>query len=242
MVRLSQRALRDALEFVHIASSAEAAEPFPQETIDLLARLVPGELVNYSEWDSDGPTLTVEQPVVPMTPAMSEARSVFCSSFPLSNLVWSADTRARKISDFLSLRALHRLDYYDLVLRPYRIDHQMRLWLAAPSGFSRVFSFSRRSVQRDFDERDRGLLELLRPFLVTIRERFDLRQAHETKNGDNGLTNREAEILRLVARGMTNREIARILFVSHHTVRKHLEHAYDKLGVHTRTAAIAQLN
>jgi DNA-binding CsgD family transcriptional regulator len=53
------------------------------------------------------------------------------------------------------------------------------------------------------------------------------------------LTEREEEILRWVARGKTNREIASLLFVSPHTVRKHLEHAYAKLGVHSRAAAIA---
>jgi DNA-binding CsgD family transcriptional regulator len=137
-----------------------------------------------------------------------------------------------KISDFVSLRQLHRTDYYDCVLRPFRIEHQMRLFLAAPSGTSRVLSFSRRRVDRDFSERDRTLLELLRPFLVAIR----------AQNGHTSLTEREAEILRWVARGKTNREIASLLCVSPHTVRKHLEHAYEKLGVHTRTAAIARLN
>jgi DNA-binding CsgD family transcriptional regulator len=43
----------------------------------------------------------------------------------------------------------------------------------------------------------------------------------------------------LVARGKTNQEIAALLVVSTHTVRKHLENVYAKLGVHTRTAAAA---
>lgn len=51
------------------------------------------------------------------------------------------------------------------------------------------------------------------------------------------LTAREREILGLVARGETDKEIAQALFVSPRTVEKHLEHVYDKLGVHTRTAA-----
>jgi DNA-binding CsgD family transcriptional regulator len=55
----------------------------------------------------------------------------------------------------------------------------------------------------------------------------------------NSLTEREAEILGWVARGKTNHEIADLLVVSPHTVRKHLENAYAKLGVHTRTAAVA---
>jgi DNA-binding CsgD family transcriptional regulator len=45
----------------------------------------------------------------------------------------------------------------------------------------------------------------------------------------------------LVERGKTNAEIAEILWLSPNTVRKHLENAYGKLGVRTRTAAVARL-
>jgi len=44
----------------------------------------------------------------------------------------------------------------------------------------------------------------------------------------------------LVARGQTNKEIARTLWISPGTVRTHLEHIYEKLGVRTRTAAAAR--
>jgi DNA-binding CsgD family transcriptional regulator len=56
-----------------------------------------------------------------------------------------------------------------------------------------------------------------------------------------GLTQREAEVIRLAAEGRTNREIADLLGISPLTVRKHLEHAYPKLGVGNRTAAAARL-
>jgi len=55
------------------------------------------------------------------------------------------------------------------------------------------------------------------------------------------LTRRESEILAQVAEGRTNGEIAWLLRRSPHTIRKHLENAYGKLGVHTRTAAVARL-
>jgi DNA-binding CsgD family transcriptional regulator len=56
-----------------------------------------------------------------------------------------------------------------------------------------------------------------------------------------GLTQRETEVIRLAAEGRTNREIAGMLGISPLTVRKHLEHAYPKLGVGNRTAAAARL-
>jgi HD-GYP domain-containing protein (c-di-GMP phosphodiesterase class II)/DNA-binding CsgD family transcriptional regulator len=52
-----------------------------------------------------------------------------------------------------------------------------------------------------------------------------------------GLSGREVEILRLLARGLSRRELARQLVLSEHTVRHHLEHIYNKLGVSTRVAA-----
>jgi ATP/maltotriose-dependent transcriptional regulator MalT len=53
------------------------------------------------------------------------------------------------------------------------------------------------------------------------------------------LSSRELEVLHLVARGCTNREIATELFVSEHTVARHLSNIYTKLGVGSRSAATA---
>lgn len=53
------------------------------------------------------------------------------------------------------------------------------------------------------------------------------------------LTPREAEVLSWLAKGKTNRDIGDILGMSPRTVNKHLEHIYEKLGVETRTAAVA---
>jgi DNA-binding NarL/FixJ family response regulator len=53
------------------------------------------------------------------------------------------------------------------------------------------------------------------------------------------LSQRELEVLELVARGTTNREAAAQLFVSEATVKTHLLHIYAKLGVNDRAAAVA---
>ncbi|WP_141578910.1 response regulator transcription factor [Actinomadura sp. WMMA1423] len=52
-------------------------------------------------------------------------------------------------------------------------------------------------------------------------------------------TARELEVLRLVAEGFSNREISKRLFLSETTVKTHLVHLYAKLGVDSRTAAVA---
>ncbi|GAA1141765.1 response regulator transcription factor [Kitasatospora gansuensis] len=53
------------------------------------------------------------------------------------------------------------------------------------------------------------------------------------------LTDREQEILAQLAQGLGNREIARALFISEATVKTHLGRIYDKLGVDTRSGAVA---
>ena len=53
----------------------------------------------------------------------------------------------------------------------------------------------------------------------------------------HGLTSRELEVLRLVAKGRSNREIASALVISEHTVARHVQNIFTKLGVPSRTAA-----
>lgn len=64
------------------------------------------------------------------------------------------------------------------------------------------------------------------------------RLAARVRSRDEDLTDRELEVLRLVAAGLGNQEIARGLFVSVATVKTHLVHAFRKLGVDNRTAAV----
>ena len=54
-----------------------------------------------------------------------------------------------------------------------------------------------------------------------------------------GMTDREVEVLRLVAKGCTNRDVAAMLFISERTVHRHLSNIFIKLGVSSRTAATA---
>jgi NarL family two-component system response regulator LiaR len=62
--------------------------------------------------------------------------------------------------------------------------------------------------------------------------------ADDTVRERLGITRRELEILELVARGMSNREIGETLFVSENTVKTHCSRAFDKLGARRRTEAV----
>lgn len=56
---------------------------------------------------------------------------------------------------------------------------------------------------------------------------------------DQALTAREAELLGLLAEGLTNKELGKRLFISEATVKTHLAHIYAKLGVDSRAAAVS---
>lgn len=66
------------------------------------------------------------------------------------------------------------------------------------------------------------------------------RRAVETmRDGHRQLSEREHEVLVLIADGLSNNDIAKGLFVSRATVKTHLSHLFEKLGVDSRTAAVA---
>jgi len=93
------------------------------------------------------------------------------------------------------------------------------------------------------DERDTAQLELAAALEVFRRlgAEPDARRVGALL-GDvppSPLSSREAEVLRLVARGGTNKELAAELLVSEHTVARHLSNIYTKLGVGSRAAATA---
>jgi DNA-binding NarL/FixJ family response regulator len=74
-----------------------------------------------------------------------------------------------------------------------------------------------------------------RPDLV----RIDQLTGQAEGQGEAVLTQREREVLRLVAAGKTNREIASALVISEHTVARHLQNMFLKLGLSSRAAATA---
>ena len=91
---------------------------------------------------------------------------------------------------------------------------------------------------RYFDEADLTLLRMVEPAI---------RRLVRGCAGPPGfavarLSRSEREVMALVATGASNREVAEELFVTVHTVRKHLENAYRKLGVTNRTAAARRLD
>jgi len=69
----------------------------------------------------------------------------------------------------------------------------------------------------------------------------ETRQIHNSQSELNALTDREREVLVLLAQGLTNKEIAEKLFITTNTVKRHLKAIFEKLDVHTRSAATAKV-
>ena len=159
-----------------------------------------------------------------------------------------------KTADFYTRRQWHSTGMYIECIRPQGIDHHLGLALpdvtrpdltlpglalpdqTEPAVRRRyVGLFFHRAPGPDFTERDRALLVLLRPHLYqacvdTARRRHPVPR----------LTPRQNDLLRLLADGRTNTQIARQLGISEGTVRTHLENIYERLGVSSRTAAVVR--
>jgi DNA-binding CsgD family transcriptional regulator len=147
--------------------------------------------------------------------------------------------RPVRLSDVLTRRDQRRRELWASVERVMGTEDVAVLWLPAPDeGLFRRISFG--SERRGgISDRDVLLLGLLAPHLAQLYRRAAVRRA--TAAWPGGLTPREREVLRLVAQGRTNREVARSLWISPATVRRHLENAFEKLGVRTRAGAVARV-
>jgi DNA-binding CsgD family transcriptional regulator len=124
--------------------------------------------------------------------------------------------------------------------RPWGNEHDLMLTLpATPSPVSgpgrtvRLFFF--RGPGADFSEHDRALLVLLRPHLHQAYLDAERRRRPVLQ-----LTGRPWDLLRLLAAGHTNAQVARRLGISEGTVRTHLETIYARLNVSSRTAAVTR--
>ena len=142
-------------------------------------------------------------------------------------------------SDVVTYREQRRNELWWHVARHFG-DDGVILWLPAPDeGVLRRISFGSQK-RGGVTERDVRILELLTPQIGQMYRRAARRRA-VSEPTRNGLTPREYEVIHLVGEGKTNQEIARVLWLSPHTVRKHLENVYEKLEVTNRTAALAAL-
>lgn len=232
---------------------AAAAEPrrFARETVSAVSSFVAAELTTMSVCDLvTGHRVVVGLPSPALSAAEIESFDRHFFEHPLVRRHGIEGAMATwRISDSMPLQRFRSTALYADYYRPVGLDRAVAvpLWMDGRTLVSLVLN--RRG--RDFSERDCARLELLRPHLAFLYalacrrhvagpepEGHEALRPQRAGNLPAALTPRECEVVRWLAHGKTDAEIAAVLGTSARTVQKHLEHVYVKLGVETRTAAV----
>jgi DNA-binding CsgD family transcriptional regulator len=162
-------------------------------------------------------------------------------SQPCSYAARTGDRRSViTVADFYSARQWRSTGMYTDFTRPLGQEHYLMVGLpralpptAGPE--QHVALTLIRGPGPDFAERDRAVLTLLAPHLDQAYLDTERRRRPVPR-----LTPRQKHLLRLVAAGHTNTQIARRLGIAEGTVRTHLENIYERLHVSSRTAAVTR--
>ena len=232
-----------------VDSLAELDDPagFADIVLPGLATLVGCDVLTYNEIGATrGQTRYADYPAGALDPATQPVFAAFVHEHPLVNHYRATGSgEPVKISDFLSQRRFHRLGLYAEFFRRIPVEHQIAVSMPCPG--QGVIGVALNRACRDFSDEDRALLSVLQAPLsaALLRARRRQQGGHALtvidRSGRADLTEREIQILRLVADGRTNASIARALEASPRTIAKHLEHVYRKLGVSSRAAAVSHM-
>jgi len=240
-VRVSEPDLRALLSVVSGDRDDPPAEGLPPSMLADLAGLIRCDILAFSGMDSSRNVAWFEQSF-PLGDSNDNAWVFWKHYWTCESCCYADRTgdlrTVTKRSDFFSTRQWLATGMYADYFRPCGSLHSIMVCL--PAGPGQVGGRSLRLVLhrgpgRDFSERDRALLTLLRPHLYQA-----YLDAERRRRGIPQLTRRQWELLRLVAAGHTNAQIARRLGLSEGTVRTHLQNIYGRLQVSSRTAAVTR--
>ena len=229
MVRLRESDFRTGLELLGaMQECSRDVASFARAGVERLPRLVASEFTTLSICHLASGRREVYG--LPAGALSADERAAFDRHFHQHPLVrfhgYQGGGVTQRISDSVPFAQFRESPLYNEYYRRVRIDHAIALPIRVRDGL--LVSFVLNRTRRDFTDRERALLDLLRPHLARV---------YQKTRTSNRLTRREAEVLRWVAAGKSDAQIGAILGISARTVQKHLEHAYQKLGVENRTAA-----
>jgi DNA-binding CsgD family transcriptional regulator len=219
--------------------------------LDAIHRALPSKYVSLNEI-GPGPDDIVALIKPDGTPAEFELWARHAPENPLLQYyLRTQDGRAMRFSDVVTGEELHALPLYAEVYEPMGVEYQLAFTLpGSPLG---VLAIAMSRTDRDYSDAERDFANAARPFLIQAylnalafrAGRAEAEAALSTPPVEAllaaGLTQREAQSLRLVALGRSNHHVARTLGISHRTVGKHLERAFRKLGVADRSSASAKV-
>jgi DNA-binding CsgD family transcriptional regulator len=244
---VSLETLRRAVGLADSLAELDDPADFAGIVLPGLAALVGCDVITYNEiGPAHGQTRYADYPAGALDPATQPVFAAHVHEHPLVNHYRATGSgEPVMISDFLTQQRFHCLGLYAEFFRGIPVEHQVAISLPGPD--QEVIGIAMSRARHDFCDEDRALLSVLRaPLMAALLRARRRRQAGQVYaamacSGLADLTEREIQILRLVADGRTNVSIAHALEVSPRTVAKHLEHIYRKFGVSSRAAAVSRM-
>ncbi len=234
----------DLLAVVAVIDAGRTEPPgpaVPWALLDAIAALIPCDEVTWCEAETVGAHRPIQQTVVDgIRLAVHRVDDAPIGWDLLPGLLSctersAAEREVTRWSDAFTQAELRDHPLYGAFVRPTGSGYGLVVELPALPGRTRRLMLRREHVP-DFSRRDVLLMELLRPHVFEAYQLARRRRAVTPR-----LTPREWQVLELAAHGYHNAEIAGLLCTSVGTVRKHMEHIFDRTGRRTRSAVVAEL-
>jgi DNA-binding CsgD family transcriptional regulator len=224
--------LRRVLIVVDVMLAFTDENELLEHLLPALLRAIPADSVMW--WGSDrGRSSCHAEPPSLVTPERMAAFEAHRDADPLIVHVRRGSGTALRRSDLQNDYEFQRLGTYQPIYSALGIRRQLAMSLR-PSAERRVSILFNRG-DPDFTGHDVAVAEALRPRMERALRRFAPPNVRR-----EAVSPREADVMDLLCRGLTDRQIATRLGISPRTVDKHLEHAYVKLGVRCRVQAAAR--
>ena len=171
-------------------------------------------------------------------PEIAEALSRVMAQHPmyLSYLTPPGTMTPRRMSDLIPDRVWRSHPVFSELFIPMGVTAQLTI-VVEPASVEEWSGWAFHRAGIDFTENEVETAVQLQPLLVTFN-RLSSFVREAAPSDHRHLTDREVQVLQLVAQGFTAQNISYILRISPLTVRKHLEHTYEKLGEHNRLRAV----
>jgi DNA-binding CsgD family transcriptional regulator len=154
----------------------------------------------------------------------------YCSTFYKSDVVtprMRMITEAKKVNDAFTKRELLNTEHYNEFLLPNNMYYGLNIYFVRGNKNLGDLRIWRTKSDPDFSIRDVNILQALSPYFESALT------VNSLKFGM--LTQKEKEILKLIADGLSDKDIANLLYISHATVRTHIKHTMEKLNCKNRT-------